>query len=309
MKRFKNILAVVNSESPDSPALHQAIALAVENGGRVKLVDVVRDFGWLKRTLTPSYDTLIARMMEEKARKLEEKAAGLRSQGINVTTSVLHGRSSVEVTRQVLTDGHDVVIKDAKGSDVSGNYFGVTGLRLIRLCPCPVWMTRPDPNQHIDCILAAVDVSDPDDAHAELNRKLMELAQSLAEREQAELKVVHCWSVFGETLLKSHMDEEEFSQMVESAASDVKKRFDHFAQTYGLNSESPGVLFCQGDAGKRIPDIVQGEGVDLIVMGTIGRGGLSGAIMGNTAEMILDHVQCSVLAVKPDDFMSHISPA
>lgn len=309
MKRFKNILCVVDSESPDSPALHQAIDLAVENNGRLKLVDVVPDFGWLKRILTPSCDRLIDQMMESKSGKLEEKAGGLRSHGINVTTRVLHGKSSVEVTRQVLADGHDVVIKDAKGAAGSRGYFGATGMGLLRICPCPIWMTRPDPNQHVDCVLAAVDVSSPDDAHADLNRKIMELAQSLAEREEAELKVVHAWSIYGEALLRSHMYEDEFDDIVESVASSARKHFDQFAQPYGLASESPGVLLCQGDAGKVIPQLVESEGVDLIVMGTVGRGGLSGAIMGNTAEMILNNVQCSVLAVKPDEFVTHISPA
>ena len=47
-------------------------------------------------------------------------------------------------------------------------------MRLLRQSPCPVWLTRTDPNQNIDCVLAAVDVSDPDEAHAELNCKIME---------------------------------------------------------------------------------------------------------------------------------------
>jgi universal stress protein E len=309
VQRFKNILAVVNSEAPDSPAFHQAVALAVENNGRLKLVDVVRDFGWLKRTLTPSYDQLIEKMMEDKTRKLEEKAAGLRVRGVNVTTCVLHGRSSTEITRQVLVDGHDVVLKDAKGSNGSKGYFGATGMRLLRQCPCPVWMTRPDANQCIDCVLAAIDVTAPDAAHADLNRKIIELAQSLAKREEAKLKVVHAWSIYGATLLRSHMDEEEFEKMFDSVTNEARQRFDQFGDAFGLTSESPEVFLCPGDAGNVIPELIETEGVDLIVMGTVARGGISGAIMGNTAELILNRVQCSVLAVKPDDFMSHISPA
>jgi universal stress protein E len=42
--------------------------------------------------------------------------------------------------------------------------------------------------------------------------------------------------------------------------------------------------------------------IDLLVMGTIGRGGLAGIFLGNTAERLLPEVQCSVLAVKPADF-------
>ena len=46
--------------------------------------------------------------------------------------------------------------------------------------------------------------------------------------------------------------------------------------------------------------------VDLVVMGTVGRTGLKGLIMGNTAETILRSVRCSVLAVKPEGFVTPV---
>ena len=47
-------------------------------------------------------------------------------------------------------------------------------------------------------------------------------------------------------------------------------------------------------------------GVGLIVMGTVARTGLSGLFMGNTAEEILRSVDCSVLAVKPEGFVTPV---
>ena len=43
------------------------------------------------------------------------------------------------------------------------------------------------------------------------------------------------------------------------------------------------------------------------VMGTIARTGLTGALLGNTAEKVVDRIECSVLAVKPDGFVSPVS--
>jgi len=42
------------------------------------------------------------------------------------------------------------------------------------------------------------------------------------------------------------------------------------------------------------------------VLGTIGRTGLSAAFLGNTAEQVIDHLRCDLLALKPDDFKSPI---
>jgi len=41
----------------------------------------------------------------------------------------------------------------------------------------------------------------------------------------------------------------------------------------------------------------------------VARTGLSGLIMGNTAETILGSVRCSVLAVKPQGFVTPVKPA
>jgi len=38
---------------------------------------------------------------------------------------------------------------------------------------------------------------------------------------------------------------------------------------------------------------------DLVVMGTVARTGISGFFMGNTAETIINQLDCSILAIKP----------
>ena len=46
--------------------------------------------------------------------------------------------------------------------------------------------------------------------------------------------------------------------------------------------------------------------IDLITMGTVGRSGISGLFLGNTAEKVLGHCDCSILALKPPGFKSPI---
>ncbi len=63
----------------------------------------------------------------------------------------------------------------------------------------------------------------------------------------------------------------------------------------------------RGWACKEIPALTKRIDVDLVVMGTICRSGVPGFIMGNTAEMILNQVDCSVLAVKPLSFVTPVT--
>jgi nucleotide-binding universal stress UspA family protein len=41
-------------------------------------------------------------------------------------------------------------------------------------------------------------------------------------------------------------------------------------------------------------------------IGTVGRSGVKGMLLGNTAEKVLDTCDCSMLTVKPDGFVSPI---
>ncbi|MBW2698633.1 MAG: universal stress protein, partial [Deltaproteobacteria bacterium] len=48
---------------------------------------------------------------------------------------------------------------------------------------------------------------------------------------------------------------------------------------------------------------------DLVVMGTISRGGIAGVLVGNTAERLLTRLDCSLLTVKPESFVCPVEPA
>lgn len=100
-------------------------------------------------------------------------------------------------------NGYDLVIMTAEGkSGVKEWLFGATSMRLMRKCPCPVWVVKTAHHEPYARILAAVD-TDPDDASKDaLNSSIMELATSLAQLEQSELYVVHAWAMYGEHVLR-----------------------------------------------------------------------------------------------------------
>jgi nucleotide-binding universal stress UspA family protein len=67
------------------------------------------------------------------------------------------------------------------------------------------------------------------------------------------------------------------------------------------------VHFLEGDAYEIIPRLAEEKKIDLVIMGTIARTGLPGFFMGNTAESILNQLKCSVLAIKPEGFVSPVT--
>ena len=51
-----------------------------------------------------------------------------------------------------------------------------------------------------------------------------------------------------------------------------------------------------------IPDLAEHLRAGVVVLGTLGRTGLSAAFIGNTTEHVIDHLKCDLLAIKPEGF-------
>ena len=307
MKRFKNILMVVDADAPKQDGLRRASELAYHNNAKLKIVDIVRPFGWLKRLTTAKYHDIEEKLVANKQHRLQALADSAWDRGPDVSTKVLFGSASTEIIREVLRHEHDLVMKEAKGEMWQKGFFGTTGMQLMRKCPCPVWLIKPGPHDKSERVLAAIDTACHDNSHAELNLKIMELATSFCERESSRLDVVQVWSLYGDHLLKSHMTIEEFDELVEASRIEAEQCCGQFLSKIEANIPSEHVHVRRGEPGYLIPMFAKQNNTDLIVMGTVARTGIAGALTGNTAEAILSKVQCSVLALKPAEFVCPIT--
>ena len=69
----------------------------------------------------------------------------------------------------------------------------------------------------------------------------------------------------------------------------------------------PRMHIVKGRAHEVIPNLAGETKADLVVMGTLARTGIPGLIVGNTAESILNNLNCSVLAIKPSGFVTPVT--
>ncbi len=300
MRRFKNILAVVDTSFESHPALSKAAELARENQAQLHVIDIVPDFGWPAKLALLDRDALHQLLVKDKLEALEKLVAPLQAEGVQVHTSVRSGKSSHEIIRHVTEAGIDLVVRVTKGKHSRREGFlGTTSLRLLRSCPCPVWLIKPDTKDEFHRVVAAVDAGTCDEPHRVLNRAVLDLAASLAEEEGSTLDIVYAWNIFGENLLRDRMRPEEFEALQEATVAEQERLLDQTLEPLGLTSRSPHIHMLHGDASHQIPKFLAAQGADLLVMGTVGRKGLPGFFVGNTAERILDKVQCSILAVPP----------
>jgi nucleotide-binding universal stress UspA family protein len=69
------------------------------------------------------------------------------------------------------------------------------------------------------------------------------------------------------------------------------------------------IVVRDSTADAAILEFIEHHQIDLLLMGTVARGGLDGMSIGNTAERLVTRLPCSMLAVKPIDFKSKIHSA
>ncbi len=320
MKRFRNILLVVDPALQDEDVLQRALVLAENNQARLTVVSVIEsipdDVGLDRYGLEPG------KLQEARIEARLQHLAGLLgpvSEKIELSTKVLVGTPFLEIIRDVLRFERDLVIKATEGDGgLVSRLFGSADMHLLRKCPCPVWLMTRNVSGPYKRILAAVDFDAPGDRGQKdtLNRQILEMATSLALSEFCELHVVHVWRAFGESefrsgfarmpdaRLKAYLDEvrQKHQRLMDGLMDDLAGWIGQEAFDYA----GAQVHLLKGKPEDDIPRLADELRVDLIVMGTVARAGIPGFIMGNTAETILNRLHCSVLAVKPAGFVTPI---
>ncbi len=316
MKRFKNILVVCEEGSDAALAVGRAQELALVNDAEITLIDVVDAApGELARLFSrrsgDENRELEERILSAHADRLEQLAAPVRASGVPTEIAVLQGVPFVETIRKVLSSGHDLVLKAVHRSGPSaGPVFRGPDLHLIRKCPVPVWILKDDIAAHSVRLLAAVDPDPSDPVRNALNIKVMELATSLAARDGAELHIVNVWRLQEESTLRYGrfaMPEDELDAILNEHERKSRWRLNTLMEGFPDPESRYRIKHVKGLAGEVIPTYVDAAAIDTIVMGTVGRTGIRGLFIGNTAETILGRVDCSVLTVKPEGFVSPVA--
>lgn len=323
MKRFKNILCVVDTKTDCKHALQHAVKLAENNQASLTAVYVM------------AHDNAAIGMPDDSPVSIDLQAARLKihtqavekmlepfRQQIEINIKILYGTPFLEIIREVLRNDYDLVIKSPETQNWLNQLFGSDDMHLLRKCPCPVWLTKPGAPKTYRCILAAVDIDkiypqEEQETRRELNHQIMEIASSLAISNFADLHIVHSWKSISESTLRSpfiNTPEEEIiayiNEIKELHSTNIDALINDLTNKLGtdvLGYLKPHKHMIEGNARTEIPAFAKSIKADLIVMGTVGRTGIPGFIMGNTAETILNHIDCSVLAVKPPGFETPVT--
>jgi nucleotide-binding universal stress UspA family protein len=300
---MNRILVYTPAEDHRGRAVALAASLARKTGASLTLVRVIEENATWPRGADAAQleDRLRDLMVDSETRALEEIAESLgasSTEPLEIDIDVRWGVPWEVVIDLVERDRFDLVIKPARGLSHSGRvFFGATALHLFRRCPCPVWVVGDDGNLP-QRILISIDPS-LDQTRRQMASKLLEWGDVLRVASGAEIEVASAWQAPGADALKEKLEASEFDAYVRDALQRAESGLETILKE---RVSAPAHTRCHllaGPARDVIPEFTEDRGFDLVLVGTLGRTGLVGEILGETAEMILRGVRCSVLAISP----------
>lgn len=322
MKRFTNILVLCDRELQNTQALESAIQIAEENNASITLLLVLPPLTALQtfaKTQTPeqiqqSYQQHYLNNLQQFSTKYADQAL--------IRCKVVVGTSFIETIRAVLRNQHDLVVKVAEPASWIQRLLGSNDMHLLRKCPCPLWILKPGAPSHGRKVVATVDIEpqgmlfNQSARHEDqLNQQIVELAAATATMHQASLDFLHAWQPQDAGLVLMWCDHPEQAQLEveQSLYQSQLAGLDRFKQqvqawlsTEAFSYLQPRFSLLRGEPSQVLVDKIKDINPDLVVMGTVGRSGIAGLLIGNTAETILEQLNCAVLAVKPAGFICPI---
>ncbi len=305
MHRFRSILFSPLAERGNPAAARRIIDLAARNGAELTAFAAIPEPSRLQRLLhRPGY---LETVHAAEGERVVNRIARSFPRGIDtaVATKTATGNPSQRIIEEVLAAGHDLVVVTTDEDDEDQ----ATINRLLRKCPCPVWVIRPT-RARIQRVMAAIN---PEPSEKVVNRIVVELAASMVRLYGGELHLLHAWELYGEATMRQsaflHTTTEELEQLLREEYDGRRQALDGLLSDVGLEDQPWQIHLEKGRPSAVIADVVKKRRVNVLVMGTVARTGIAGLLIGNTAESVLDNVRCSVIAVKPPGFVSPIGPS
>ncbi|WP_432453085.1 MULTISPECIES: universal stress protein UspE [unclassified Agarivorans] len=306
MIKYRNILVVIDPLHDSQAALSRAVFLAnKEDKAKIKALLTIYDFSYEMTSMLSieEREAMRSGVIEERNVWLQDIVANTQTHGIEVETKVIwNNRLYESVIQEVLDFGHDLVVKATHPHPtLQSIIFTPNDWHILRKCPTPVLMVKEHQWPTKGKILAAIHAGSENEDHHKLNLNIANETKDLCHLLDASAHVVTAYPSAPVNIaielpdfdpLKYNQNVKEFHE--KALADFVKQNFEHEVKTH-LEEGLPDDV---------IPEVANNIDAEIVILGTSGRSGFSAALIGNTAEHVIDQLDCDLLALKPDNFVS-----
>lgn len=292
MRSIKRILVIL-PPVPGSMALQRAQQLALKLDAELNLL-----------VIDPYFDQ--SEFLDQQLTHLHR--LGIRSNGEQTEVDSAQASETILETARML--GSDFLIKQHSRDSCSWLKKHLTlpdDWHLARESKVPLLLVQGRQAWTAGNVLAAMDVEHHDQPHLSLQGNVMDYASELCALFDARLNVVSAYkpvdqSQAGHFVVNPFSAEapaqtDVFQPQHPAAAQHCLEQCRWFQEEYELAKNQMHIV--EGPARLLIPIVAGKLNASLVVLGTVARHGLFGALIGNTVESVLDQLRCDVLILQP----------
>jgi universal stress protein E len=304
-----DILVIVDPLHRDQQAIAKAATLARWFGASIEML--VCDTRATRRQhlegdLAPLGNALLTDNLDS---LLEELAEPLRDDGLDVTTHLISGDPLHEaVVSWMRNSPADLVVKDTHHHSFAKRAFVIdTDRHFIRACPVPLLLTKPKIWNTPPVLMAAVDLGHVNDPSAALDHRILDVTVSIARQLDARALAVHAY--FPSTIIAGVSGGMPAAVCVsaEALTAEREMRYSRIKQiTDAYQIDDAYIHVDAAMPAEYLPRMAAELHADIVVMGAVARSALKRAVIGSTAERVLETLPCDVLVVNPPNFAQYL---
>jgi len=305
MRTVRRILVAIKDPSARSfPALDKAIQLARSSGASIELFHAIATHVYTSFGLEEPHLAEIrnARITQTLAR-LEALAEKGREQKVQVRTATEWDYPAHEaIIRHAHGTKADLIVAECHAGRRLALFLHLTDWELLRFSPVPVLLVKNRKPYNRPVVLAAVDPTHANAKPTRLDDEILSAAVAVKRALGGSLHAVHAFVPIPDDVLPRELLDERATKKIEARArSHARARLDKALKGVRL-SRGHRHLVARHPV-NAIPDVARKIGSDIVVMGAVSRTGLKRLLIGNTAERVIDDLNCDVLVVKPKEFV------
>lgn len=273
---LRRILVASDLTANGDRAFDRAVLLAQEHHAAVRFLHVV------DASLLPA--SCVRRDLREAQARLEHEVqeSGV-GQKLEVSVTVASGSTDRVVIDEAKAMPADLVVMGlSQDASLAILVRGTTVDRVVRGAPCPVLVVKTRARRAYAAIVVAVDLAEP-------SRRALELALRLFPA--ARFTIVHV----DDATAADQAADSECRRLIEDMVGTALKA----AGRDGSGAaDGTALVFAAGVAAPALLELATRSSADLVVLGTHGRAGLSGLLLGSVAEDVLEALHQDVLVAR-----------
>ncbi|OAN11146.1 universal stress protein [Photobacterium jeanii] len=307
---FSHLLIPIVPEQAIKESFEQVFNIADQQASHVTLLAVIEELAEFKEIYRYSGTTLNildkATQVYHDALKQHVQTLKHRYHNIHFHTQIRIGIPSIEIIKQAQASHASMVVIDShRENKTIACQRGSNTLNLMRKSEVPIWSISTDATE-VKRVIAAIDLTNQD-YHA-FNEQIVALAVEYCDMVGAELTLTHAWRLESEGFLRkwSGYEDIDIALLSKKMRDERLERLQALLGPYQDSTVTKKVELLEGETRAVLPEYVVNHQVDLVILGSLSRTGVAGFLMGNTAESVLNQLDCSVITLKPDSFQSPV---